>query len=87
VVPCAFDPSLPLFTRLGGNLSISTSFATLERELIDRHCVGTHAEARHTVFESIEGFHNPRCRHSALGYHSPMCYERRHHPSPLGEST
>ena len=72
--------------RPGGNLSISTSFATLERELIDRHYFATKAEARHTVFELIEGFRSSLRRHVALGYHSPMSHERRHHPSPLGES-
>jgi len=72
--------------RPGGNLSISTSFATLERELVDRHCLRTQAEAQPTVYESIKSYHNPRRRHSAPGYDSPMSHERRHHPSPLGES-
>lgn len=30
---------------------------------------------RVAVFEYIETFYNPRCRHSALGYLSPMEYE------------
>lgn len=29
------------------------------------------------VFEYIEGFHNPRRRHSALDYLSPVPYEQR----------
>jgi putative transposase len=28
------------------------------------------------VFDFIEGWHNPRRRHSALGYRSPMNYEK-----------
>ena len=30
------------------------------------------------VFHFIEGFYNPSRRHSALGYLSPIEYERRH---------
>ena len=53
-------------------------FATLECELIDRRRFATKAEARMAVFASIEGWYNPRRRHSALAYASPMEYERRH---------
>ena len=40
--------------------------------------VKTQAEARMAVFEFIEGFYNPRRRHSSLGYLSPVDYERHH---------
>ena len=50
-------------------------FATLECELLDRRRFKTPAEARIAVFEFIEGFYNPRRRHSSLGY---LSYERRH---------
>src|SRR5512134_3155664 len=53
-------------------------FATLECELLDRCRFKTQAEARSAVFEFIEGFYNPRRRHSSLGYLSPIDYERRH---------
>jgi Integrase core domain len=51
-------------------------FATLECELLDRRHFKTHAEARTAVFEFIEGFYNPRRRHSSLGYLSPITFER-----------
>ena len=35
-------------------------------------------EARMAVSQFIEGFHNPSRRHSALGYLSPIEYERKH---------
>jgi putative transposase len=54
-------------------------FATLECELIARNRWRTHTEARMAVFDFIEGFYNPRRRHSALAYLSPAEYERRHH--------
>jgi putative transposase len=56
-------------------------FATLECELIDRRRFRSHAEARMAIFTFIEGWYNPRRRHSALGYLSPLEYERRTQPS------
>ena len=53
-------------------------FATLECELIDRRRLRSHSEARMAVFQFIEGFYNPSRRHSALGYLSPIEYERKH---------
>src|SRR5271169_807684 len=53
-------------------------FATLECELIDRRRFRSHSEARMAVFQFIEGFYNPSRRHSALGYLSPIEYERKH---------
>jgi len=68
------------------NALCESFFATLECELIDRTSFRTHTDARLAAFDFIEGFYNPRRRHSALGYHSPMAYERSHHPRPLPES-
>jgi putative transposase len=58
------------------NAMAESFFATLECELIDRRRFKTQAEARIAVFEFIEGFYNPRRRHSAIGYLSPINYER-----------
>jgi putative transposase len=52
-------------------------FATLECELLDRRRFRSQAEARMAVFSFIEGWYNPRRRHSALGYLSPVEYEKR----------
>src|ERR1700728_5416638 len=54
-------------------------FATLECELIDRRRFRSHSEARMAIFQFIEGSYNPSRRHSALGYLSPIEYERKHH--------
>ena len=45
-------------------------------ESFDRRRFKTQAEARIAVFEFIEGFYNPRRRHSSIGYLSPNDYER-----------
>jgi putative transposase len=58
------------------NAMAESFFATLECELLDRRPFKTHAEARMAVFEFIEGFYNPRRRHSSLGYLSPIKFER-----------
>jgi putative transposase len=60
------------------NAMCESFFATLECELIDRVRFHNHAEADAGVFDFIEGFYNPRRRHSALDYLSPARYERIH---------
>jgi putative transposase len=59
------------------NAMAESFFATLECELLDRRRFKTHAEARIALFEFIEGFYNPRRRHSSLGYLSPAAFEKR----------
>jgi hypothetical protein len=58
------------------NALCESFFATLECELPDRHRFRTQVEARLAVFDFIEGWYNPRRRHSALDYLSPMIFER-----------
>src|SRR5262249_21868492 len=60
------------------NALCESFFATLECELLDRERFRTPVEARRAVFDYIEGWYNPRQRHSALGFESPLHYERRH---------
>ena len=60
------------------NAMAESFFATLECELLDRTTLSTHAEARAALFEFIEGWYNTRRRHSALGYRSPLEFERLH---------
>jgi putative transposase len=59
------------------NAMAESFFATLECELLERRRFKTQAEARMALFAFIEGFYNPRRRHSALGYLSPVAFERR----------
>ena len=63
------------------NAMAESFFASLETELLDRTSFRTRADARLAVFDYIEGFYNPRRRHSALGYLSPADYERRYRPA------
>jgi hypothetical protein len=49
----------------------------------DRPHLKTHVEAKRAVFAFIEGFYNPRRRHSSLGYVSPADYERAYESRAL----
>ncbi len=68
------------------NAMCESFFATLECELLDRQRFATQAEARIAVFEFIEGWYNPHRRHSALGYRSPINYERINRDRLISES-
>ena len=60
------------------NAMCESFFATLECELLDWERFRTQAAARLAVFDFIEGWYNPRRRHSALAYLSPIIFERAH---------
>ncbi|WP_406350890.1 IS3 family transposase [Streptomyces sp. NBC_01635] len=60
------------------NAVTESFFASLETELIDRTAFPTRHHAEQALFAYIEGFYNPRRRHSANGQLSPAEYERRH---------
>jgi putative transposase len=60
------------------NAMAESFFATLERELLNRRRFKSQAEAKMAVFEYIEGWYNLHRRHSALGYRSPVNFERAH---------
>ena len=59
------------------NAMAESFFATLEREVIDHRRFNSPAEARMAIFTWLEGWYNPHRRHSALGYLSPINYERK----------
>ena len=64
------------------NAMAESFFASLECELLDRRNFQTKTDARLALFTYIEGWYNPRRRHSALGYRSPVNFERNPTPTP-----
>ena len=56
--------------------SAESFFASLECELIDRRVWKSFAQARMEIFTWLEGWYNPRRRHSGLGQKSPVNFER-----------
>ena len=59
------------------NAVVETFFKSLKAELIWRNLYETRAQAQNDLFSYINGFYNPRRRHSYLGNISPMKYESR----------
>jgi len=69
-------PSMGTVGDAYDNALCESFFASLERELIDRRSFKSHTEARMALFQYIEGWYNPKRRHSALDYQSPINYEK-----------
>jgi putative transposase len=68
-------PSMGTVGDAYDNAMAESFFATLEREVLDRHRFKTQAEAQSEIFCWLEGWYNPNRRHSSLGYRSPVNYE------------
>ena len=58
------------------NAVVEAFFKTIKAELIWRHPWHTRRAVELAIFEYINGFYNPRRKHSALGWKSPLAFER-----------
>jgi len=79
----AVMPSMGSVGDAYDNAMAESFFATLEREVLNRRRFKTQTEARLAKFEWLEGWYNPHRRHSALGYLSPINFERRLLPTEI----
>ena len=59
------------------NASVESFFSTLKHELVRHRQFQDQAEARHAIFEYIEGFYDRQRLHQALGYRSPEEFEQQ----------
>ena len=59
------------------NSAVETVFKTIKVELLWQRSWRTRRDAEMAIFEYINGFYNPRRRHSALGWKSPLAFERK----------
>ena len=59
------------------NAMVETVFKTIKSELVWRTSFASRTEAAKEIGQYIEGFYNPRRRHSSLGYISPAAFEAR----------
>ena len=58
------------------NAAIESFFATLKTECFQNRIPKNRAQARAMLFDYIETFYNPKRLHSALGYLSPLEFEK-----------
>ena len=59
------------------NAVVETFFKTIKAELLWQRPWETRRAAEMAIFEYINGFYNPRRRHSALGWKSPLAFEAK----------
>ena len=59
------------------NAAVESFFKSLKAELVWRRSWQTRRDVEVALFEYINGFYNPRRRHSALGRKSPVAFERK----------
>lgn len=59
------------------NAVVEAFFKTIKAELIWRRSWQTRRAAELAIFQYINGFYNPPRKHSALGWKSPLAFERK----------
>ena len=59
------------------NAAVETFFKTIKAEMLWQRSWKTRRDAEIAIFEYINGFYNPRRRHSALGWKSPLAFEAK----------
>ena len=57
------------------NAMVETVYKTIKSELVWRTSFQSRRQAEIAIGQYIDGFYNPRRRHSALGYKSPIAFE------------
>jgi putative transposase len=67
------------------NAMMESFWGTMQLELLDTRTWKTREELANAVFEWIECWYNPYRRHSSIGMHSPVTYERLYRPSDTTE--
>jgi putative transposase len=71
--------ALPSMSSTGNcydNAAMESFWSTLKTEWLHHRKFATHGEAKLAIFDYIETFYNPKRLHSALGYLSPVDFER-----------
>ncbi len=72
-----FSPSMSSTGNCYDNAMVETVFKTIKAELVWRQSWQSRKQAKIAIFEYINGFYNPRRKHSALGWKSPLAFERK----------
>jgi putative transposase len=69
-------PSMSAAGNCYDNAAMESFWSTLKTEWLHPNDFQTHQQARLAIFDYIETFYNPKRLHSALGYQSPVDFER-----------
>jgi len=71
-------PSMGTIGDAYDNAVIESFWARMQTELLDRRRWRTRVELANAIFEYLEIFHNRQRRHSTLGWHTPVEFEKLH---------
>jgi len=73
------EPSMSRKANCYDNALVESFFATLKAECLGDQPPLNYQHARLIIFDYIETFYNPKRLHSALGYQSPVDFEKQFH--------
>lgn len=73
------EPSMSRKANCYDNALVESFFATLKAECLADQQPLTPQQARLMIFDYIETFYNPKRLHSALGFKSPVDFEKQFH--------
>jgi putative transposase len=71
-------PSMGTIGDAYDNAVIESFWGRMQTELLDRRRWNTRVELANAIFEYLEIFHNRQRRHSALGWRTPVEFEKLH---------
>jgi putative transposase len=71
-------PSMGTIGDAYDNAVIESFWARMQTELLDRQRWNTRVELANAIFEYLEIFHNRQRRHGALGWRTPVEFEKLH---------
>jgi transposase InsO family protein len=70
------QPSMSAQGHCYDNAAMESFWSTLKTEWLHQQTFQNHQQAHSSIFDYIETFYNPKRLHSALGYQSPVDFER-----------
>ncbi|MGY2058119.1 transposase [Nocardia gipuzkoensis] len=76
-------PSLGTIGDPYDNAVVESFWARMQVELLNRKRWNTRLELANAIFEYVEGFHNRRRRHSAIGWRAPLEFEQFYYRRPV----
>jgi transposase InsO family protein len=73
---CQIRPSMSAQGHCYDNAAMESFWSTLKTEWLHQRTFQNHQQAHSAIFDYIETFYNPNRLHSALGYQSPVDFEK-----------